>query len=265
MLGMKPSMTIASTPKVAQTGMMQDFAVIPVIDLKGGSVVHARAGMRTQYRPIASPFGLADDPVAIARALLEITGSPTLYVADLDAIAGTGDHFDICRDLAHALPHTALWIDAGFADVTACLFWLPLGATLVVGSEGLSSVEAWSELSDALGGSVILSLDFAPEGFRGPASLAVEPSLWSDRVIAMSLGRVGTNTGFDLERLEGILGQAGDRAVFAAGGMRDIGDLEAIALSGAGGALIATALHETAIRQNEIAAFLRKRRSRSRS
>jgi hypothetical protein len=47
--------------------------------------------------------------------------------------------------------------------------------------------------------------------------------------------------------------------------MRDIGDLEAIALSGAGGALIATALHETAIRQNEIAAFLRKRRSRSRS
>ena len=73
--------------------MRDDFALIPVIDLKDGGVVHARAGKRADYRPLETPFGLADDPVAIARALLAVTDSPILYVADLDAIAGTGHHF----------------------------------------------------------------------------------------------------------------------------------------------------------------------------
>ena len=121
---------------------MQDFAVIPVIDLKGGSVVHARAGMRERYRPLASPHGPAHDPLTIARALLAITGSPILYIADLDAIEGTGDHFEICRELANALPNIALWIDAGFNEISSCLFWLPIGATLVVGSEGLASADS---------------------------------------------------------------------------------------------------------------------------
>lgn len=74
--------------------MREDFALIPVIDLKDGVVVHARAGKRADYRPLETSFGLADDPVAIARGLLAVTGSPILYVADLDAIAGTGHHFE---------------------------------------------------------------------------------------------------------------------------------------------------------------------------
>jgi HisA/HisF family protein len=240
---------------------MQDFAVIPAIDLKGGSVVHARAGMRERYRPIASPHGPAHDPLTIARALLAITGSPILYIADLDAIEGTGDHFEICRELANALPNIALWIDAGFNEISSCLFWLPIGATLVVGSEGLASAEAWSELNDVLGPSVVLSLDFAQEGFRGPAPLLEAPSLWPARVIVMSLGRVGTNAGPDVERLAAIIAVAEDRIVFSAGGLRNLADLETVAAAGVGGALAATALHELAIRQSEIAAFLRRRRS----
>ena len=54
-----------------------------------------------------------------------------LYIADLDAIEGVGNHFDVCRDLASALPGSELWIDAGFTNVTDCAFWLPLGATAV--------------------------------------------------------------------------------------------------------------------------------------
>ena len=36
---------------------MSNFTVIPALDLKGGVVVHAVAGDRADYRPIASPFG----------------------------------------------------------------------------------------------------------------------------------------------------------------------------------------------------------------
>jgi phosphoribosylformimino-5-aminoimidazole carboxamide ribotide isomerase len=79
----------------------------------------------------------------------------------------------------------------------------------------------------------------------------------------MSLDRVGTGDGPNIERLRGVVEHAGSRAVYASGGMRDIGDLEAAAEAGAGGALIATALHRGAVTQNEIAAFLQRRRSRS--
>jgi uncharacterized protein related to proFAR isomerase len=47
--------------------------------------------------------------------------------------------------------------------------------------------------------------------------------------------------------------------------MRNIGDLAAVAEAGAGGALLATALHQGAVKQNEIAALLQRRRSQIRS
>ena len=240
---------------------MPGFTVIPVIDLKGGVVVHARGGARADYRAIETPLGAAHDPVGLARALLAITGSPILYVADLDAILGQGNHFDLCREMADALPGTALWIDAGFGGVTDCAFWLPLGANLVIGSESLAAIDKWHELHATFGQSLVLSLDFAPDGLRGPQALLAQPGLWPNRVIVMSLGRVGGQSGPDLDRLTAIVEASEGRAVHAAGGVRGIGDLVAIAAAGACGALVATALHSGAITQNEIAAFLRRRRS----
>jgi phosphoribosylformimino-5-aminoimidazole carboxamide ribotide isomerase len=242
---------------------MNDFAIIPALDLKGGAVVHAHGGARDAYRPIETPLGAADDPIALARALLAVTGSAVLYIADLDAIEGVGNHFDVCRDLASALPQSELWIDAGFTNVTDCAFWLPLGATLVIGTESLGFADDWQELRAAFGQSLVLSLDYGAEGMRGPTALFAEPAHWPERIIAMSLDRVGTGNGPDVERLRGVVEQAGPRSVYASGGMRNVGDLEQAAEAGAGGVLIATAIHRGAVTQNEIAAFERRRRSRS--
>ena len=169
----------------------------------------------------------------IARELLAITGSPALYVADLDAILGTGNHFDMCRELADALPGTDLWIDGGFGDVTDCAFWLPLGANLVVGSESLLAIENWHDLHAVFGQSLVLSLDFTSDGLRGPQALLSEPGLWPDQLVVMSLGRVGTERGPDLEHLRAVVGSGRGRAVHAAGGVRNVGDLEAVAAAGA--------------------------------
>jgi len=238
-----------------------EFAIIPALDLKGGIVVHARAGNRADYQPITSPFGAADDPVAIARGLLCTTGSPFLYIADLDAIAGTGDHFELVRGLADALPGTALWIDAGFSDVSSCAFWLPLGATLVIGSESLAGIDAWLEIHGAFGESVSLSLDFDAAGNKGPAPLFDDPSLWPDRVIVMSLARVGTGEGPDLERLKQVLDAAENGQIYAAGGTRHGRDVAAIKALGAAGVLLGTSLHTGAVTQKEIAALSQERRS----
>ena len=243
--------------------MREDFALIPVIDLKDGGVVHARAGKRTDYRPLETPFGLADDPVAIARALLAVTDSPILYVADLDAIAGTGHHFDLCRELDTTFPAVTLWIDAGFSNVTDCAFWLPLGATLVIGSESHATLGAWKDIHASFGRSVVLSLDFEGESLRGEGALLADPSFWPDRLIAIDLDRVGTRAGPNLDRLRSVIALAGDRAIFAAGGIRDIRDIEQAAAAGASGVLLATALHSGAVTQNEIAVLQQEQRSQS--
>jgi HisA/HisF family protein len=238
-----------------------DFTVVPTLDIKNAVVVHAKAGDRADYCPVSSPFGAADDPVAIARGLLNVTGSTNLYIADLDAIAGTGSNFELLRGLSDALHGTTLWIDAGFSKVADCAFWLPLGATLVIGSESLAAADDWREIWDTFGDSVVLSLDFDAQGQRGPGTLFADSGLWPGRVIAMNLGRVGTETGPDMDGLQSVIAACGKSAIFAAGGIRDAADLAAIAGAGARGALVATALHTEALTQKEIAALLRGRRS----
>jgi hypothetical protein len=72
-------------------------------------------------------------------------------------------------------PAVTLWIDAGFSNVTDCAFWLPLGATLVIGSESLATLGAWKDIHASFGRSVVLSLDFEGESLRGGGSLARGP------------------------------------------------------------------------------------------
>jgi uncharacterized protein related to proFAR isomerase len=56
---------------------------------------------------------------------------------------------------------------------------------------------------------------------------------------------------------------AGSRAVFVAGGVANLGDIEQVAALGARGVLAATALHAGTVTQKEIAALLRERRSQT--
>jgi phosphoribosylformimino-5-aminoimidazole carboxamide ribotide isomerase len=79
----------------------------------------------------------------------------------------------------------------------------------------------------------------------------------------MSLGRVGTEKGPDLDRLRTTLRLAGKRAIFVAGGVSHLGDIVQAAESGARGVLAATALHGGTVTQKEIAALLRERRSQT--
>jgi len=252
---------MAPTSEDSEGQPVSSFAVVPVLDLKDGDVVHARAGKqaragkRADYRPIATPFGPPHDAPAIARALLGITFSPVLYIADLDSILGRGNNFDLCQALADAIPGTDLWIDAGFSNQDDCAFWLPLGATLVIGSETIASIEDWRAICADFGSNIVLSLDFDEQGLRGPKELMSQLDLWPERVIIMSLGRVGTEIGPDLELLQETIASAGNRHVYVAGGVATHDDVATVKKAGARGVLVATALHSGAIGQKEIAAL----------
>jgi phosphoribosylformimino-5-aminoimidazole carboxamide ribotide isomerase len=59
----------------------------------------------------------------------------------------------------------------------------------------------------------------------------------------MSLDHVGNTGGPDLRRIRQLRPDAGDRQLYAAGGVRDAADLQRLQDAGADGALLASAVH----------------------
>jgi phosphoribosylformimino-5-aminoimidazole carboxamide ribotide isomerase len=216
--------------------------VIPVIDIRLGVAVRAMCGDRAHYRPIESVLAAGCDPVALALGYCALYPFRTIYVADLDGIEGRGQNADILDRLIAAVPHIEFWIDDGSATVAAAegILRRP-NCALVVGSESLRRLDDLHNLKGA--GRLVLSLDFRGPTFVGPAGLQRQPALWPKRVIVMTLGRVGSGEGPDLERLREIVGRAPTNEVFAAGGVRNLADLIAATQCGAAGALVASALH----------------------
>jgi phosphoribosylformimino-5-aminoimidazole carboxamide ribotide isomerase len=229
------------------------FAVIPVIDLMGGLVVHARAGERDRYRPLeGSRVTSSADPLAVVEGLLGLHPFTALYIADLDAIRKTGGHIGVLHALKEAFPRLDLWVDAGFSDPAASRAFLDLAVgRLVLGSESQSDLGLLESLRDEP--SLVLSLDFKGGERLGPPSLFDRRELWPETVIVMTLAQVGTGKGPDLERLGAIRAQAPGKRIIAAGGVRDAKDLMALRALGCAGVLVASALHDGRLGPEDLA------------
>jgi phosphoribosylformimino-5-aminoimidazole carboxamide ribotide isomerase len=173
-------------------------------------------------------------------------------VADLDAIEGKGDNDAVLAELRLAFPGLALWVDKGLAELTGAERWLGAGlGHLVLGSETQRTGELVRHFcQDAR---VILSLDYRGDVFVGPSALLHNSDSWPSKVIVMTLARVGSATGPDIDRLTGIKALAADKRIFAAGGVRNADDLAALAQAGIAGALVATSLHTGALTGAQIA------------
>ncbi len=236
--------------------------LIPVVDLLHGEVVHARRGERAAYQAIESRLCEGAQPLTVVRALLDLHPFRTLYLADLDAIQGAGDHSSIVAQIRDAFPELELWVDSGISGREALSDWITaqLGRP-VIGSESLRDQatlrDVLAQLQAAPGESThwVLSLDFRGHDFLGPTDLLEDTGLWPRRVLAMNLARVGSQLGPDLELIRRLTRLAPGREIFAAGGVRDASDLEAAAAAGAAGALIATALHDGRIGPEVLARY----------
>jgi phosphoribosylformimino-5-aminoimidazole carboxamide ribotide isomerase len=102
----------------------------------------------------------------------------------------------------------------------------------------------------------VLSLDYRGGGFMGAAEIEHAVPLWPDRVVLMTLDRVGMHKGPDLAGLEALILRAEGRAIFAAGGVRDESDLHALERAGVAGVLVASALHDGRLPASALARFV---------
>lgn len=226
--------------------------IVPVLDLKGGIVVHARRGQRAEYARLHSPLVDGCEPVAVARALCALCRTSTLYVADLDALAGEP------ADVATLSALTGVadpWVDAGATTPERAAELARAGvARNVVGTESLGP-DAADEVSDEHAGPRrVLSIDLRdgalisprPElaGREAVAAAPLATALGVRELLVIDLARVGSGSGPPLHAVEQLADVLPGVAIYAGGGVRHDEDLRALESAGASGALVATALHE---------------------
>lgn len=223
--------------------------IVPVIDIKDGIVVHARRGNRAEYAPLQSSLVDGCEPVAVARALCSVCRTRTLYVADLDALAGE----PVNEETLTALSSVAdPWVDAGAITPDGAAALRHAGvARNVIGTE---SLEPGAEVERAGGPPVALSVDLregrliSPDpdlAGRGPSAVVrLARALGAGELLVIDLARVGSGSGPPLQAVAELAAALPDVAIYAGGGVRDRSDLRALESAGAAGALVATALHE---------------------
>jgi phosphoribosylformimino-5-aminoimidazole carboxamide ribotide isomerase len=227
--------------------------IIPVLDLRGGIVVRARMGQRDQYRPLESPLSPTSDPINVMRGLYSVYPFKTFYIADLDAIMGMGNNEAVLRRLKAEFPAAVFWVDNGVCDLSSAWNWLDAGlGHLVVGSESQQDMALMQRLSQH--DRVVLSLDFRDQAFQGPPALLDDVASWPGKLIVMTLARVGSGAGPDLDRLCEIRDIAAGRDIYAAGGVRDSADIAVLKSAGISGALVATSLHDGRLRGSDLEA-----------
>jgi phosphoribosylformimino-5-aminoimidazole carboxamide ribotide isomerase len=219
----------------------------------GGAVVHAVKGDRASYRPIQSSLCPGSRAPDILAALLRLHAFNTVYIADIDAILKRGNNDSTLAEISNCHPDIDLWVDAGVGDESGLSGWLCHGqGRPVIGSETLSD----ATFPRRAGASCrpILSLDYCGDALLGPRELAALPEYWPEEVIAMTLSRVGSGLGPDLQRLRQLRALAPAHRIFAAGGVSSVDDLLRLAGLGVAGVLLASALHNGALNSTDLAA-----------
>ncbi len=234
--------------------------VIPVIDLKGGCVVHAVLGLRDFYKPISDSVYGTCEPVELA-AKLALEGFKVIYVADIDSIMGGEVDEEVFRSLRRL--GVEVIADIGVADERTLKKAIELADYPVIATESLPSLGFLSSALKRCGDRAFVSLDLkggrvvsrAPEvsgkGLREACKLF--KALGALRVILIDFDRIGSCSGPNTEGARGLVEEGFE--VYVGGGVRGIGDLIKLREIGVSGVLVASALHSGKIRAHELGAL----------
>lgn len=223
--------------------------IIPVIDLMGGRVVHAKAGLRDDYAPIKSLLTQASDLRSVVADLHAFFPFKTMYIADLDAISGQPLALAQYQQLATDFPEIVFWLDGGIKEQKdLAVLAQVLGIKPVLASETLQDLSVLSYAPKA-----VLSLDFRQGLFLGDHCLWQDAALWPDQVIVMNLDYVGVGQGPDMALLKKVRLKSSQVNIVAAGGVRGIEDLELLKEASVAKVLVASALHDGSLSQEMLA------------
>ena len=232
----------------------------PAIDLRDGHVVRLVQGdfdRETVY---------CDDPAAVAREY-EAAGVPWIHVVDLDAARGTGNNRGAIAEIARAV-RTPVQCGGGVRDEETAGALLSLGVRRVVlGTAAVEHPDLVGDLGTRYPGRVAVGIDhrhgevrvrgwLEGSGARLLDLVAGAAANHAAAVVVTDIGRDGSLVGPDLEGLASVV-DATTVPVIASGGVRSLGDLDALALIGVDGVIVGRALYEGAFTVEDAMSALR--------
>jgi phosphoribosylformimino-5-aminoimidazole carboxamide ribotide isomerase len=227
------------------------FSVIPAVDLLGEEAVRLVQG---DYDRVSLRAGDPGDLIlryAAARPSL-------IHVVDLDGARSGRVRPELLARLVEAARPVAVQVSGGIRSVADARALLAAGAERVlVGTAAFASPEALETFATALGDRLVVALDcrdgqVAVAGWTRGSGLAVAEAASRcreagvARIHCTAIERDGTMGGPDLTLLEAVRDSCG-LPILAAGGIRSVADLEAVAALGLEGAVVGRALIEGAI------------------
>jgi len=219
--------------------------LIPVIDILDNRIVHAHLGLRKSYRPLVSRLSRTSNPIDVVHGLLSFYPFRTFYIADINSILKKGNNNVIIKKIIRTFEGKKFWLDNGACYVNQAVSWIrDFNQSIVVGSESQKNLKFLSSLKKIFFNNVILSLDFDSKNkFMGPKKILKTHSIWPEKIILMTLSRVGSDKGPDLEKIRDLMKISDKNKVYAAGGIRSLRDLNILRDLNVSGSLLATALH----------------------
>jgi phosphoribosylformimino-5-aminoimidazole carboxamide ribotide isomerase len=210
--------------------------------------------MRGDY---AQETVFSDNPVAVAQRWAD-AGARTLHVVDLDgAASGIPAHLKVVAEIRRATSMT-IHFGGGLRDDATVDQALAAGVNRVVLGTALISRPEWvAELCARIPEQVVVGIDardgkVATQGWRETSAFttadAVERAnaIGVRRALFTDISQDGTLAGPNLAALRAVV-ESATFQVIASGGVARLEDLDAIAATGAGAAILGRALYTGAI------------------
>lgn len=229
--------------------------IIPAIDYMNGKVVLAEKGDRSNYKVIRSNLCKQADLASIIESILSLANFNVIYIADLDCIENKQLNKSLWLKILNSYPHIEFWLDLGNqVSPWKQLMQNTKNARPIIGSESFPNLSTLENgLHIVKDSNPLLSIDIKNNKTLGPKNLLDDFNQWPQDIIILSLNRVGSLMGPDVDLLAKYKAKLSNCNIYAGGGIRNIQDIQHLDALGLAGVLLAKSLHNGALGHKELA------------
>lgn len=219
--------------------------IIPVVDMKNGTCVSGKSGMRDTYQKLSSIYG--DNPLMIAENLKK-RGFSYLYIADLDKIEGVGENSQIISRINDIIP---VLLDDGIGNVKDLKENMKISSFSILATETIESIKEAEDIIKIRGKeNIIISIDI-----KDNQLLIKNNDIYMDdiislinrcqvkHVIILNISNVGTKNSQKTNIQDKVLENTPDANYIIAGGLTNHA-IEDYIQAGIDNFLVGTILHE---------------------
>ena len=236
--------------------------IIPAIDLHQGKVVNLRQGK------VSEETAYSDNPIEIADKWVE-EGATRLHIVDLDgAFKGSPINGQIVKRIKNKYPKIEIQLGGGVRTKEDILNYLQVGVDfLILGTKAVTAFDFLSETCREFPGKIMLGLDaldgkVATHGWEEITKIDAHfmatkaAELGVVAIIFTDIASDGMMQGPNLQATRGLAEKV-SVPIIASGGVRDISDVEALALtnrglaSAIGGVILGRSLYEKTLTVSE--------------